>query len=266
LTPLPAWATFALANMTAHPGNLETLRKMEDSTINRGLRNGRFYLLAAGASILLVFSGFARSYYLRSVFGFPALPGFLHLHGILMTLWFVLFFVQVLLISVHHTRLHRRLGLIGVGLAVLMIAVTAAVVIRAARRGFTAFPETVKWPGFLLVSLGIVLTFSVLLFAAVWLRTRSPIHKRLMVLASLSIWGPVISRLPLHFIEAGSLWTSIALGDTCVLICAAVDTVRNRRLHPAFLWGALLILCSHPLLIWFGNTSLWARIATRLLQ
>lgn len=252
--------------MPPHPGNLEALRTAEDSTTNRAVRNGRFYLLVAAASILLVSSGFARSYYLRSVFGFPALPGLLHLHGIVMTLWFVLFIVQVFLISVHQTRLHRRLGLIGVGLAVLMVAVTGAVVISAARRGFTAFPETVKWPGFLLVSLGIVLTFSVLFFTAVWLRGRSAIHKRLMVLASLSIWGPAISRLPLHFIEAGSLWTSIVLGDSCVLICAAVDTIRNRRLNPAFLWGGLLILWSHPLLIWFGNTSLWARMATRLLQ
>lgn len=162
---------------------------MEDST-NRGVRNGRFYILIAVASTLLVFAGFARSYYLRSAFGFPALPGLLHLHGLVMTLWFVLFLLQAWLISVQRTRLHRQLGVFGIGLAALMVAVTATVVITAARRGFTAFPETVQWPGFLLLSLGIVMTFAVLFFAAVWLRRRSAPHKRLMVLASLSIWGP----------------------------------------------------------------------------
>ena len=143
---------------------------------------------------------------------------------------------------------------------------TATVVIRAARRGFTAFPETVKWPGFLLLSLGIVLTFAVLFFTAIWLRGRGALHKRLMVLASLSIWGPAISRLPLHFIETGSVWTSVAVGDACVLTCVAIDSFRTRRLDPAFLWGGLLILCSHPLLILIGNTSTWARIATWLLR
>jgi hypothetical protein len=239
---------------------------IEGSSATRSVRNNRFYILVAVASTLLVFVGFARSYYLRSVFGFPTLPGFLHLHGLVMTLWFLLFFVQAWLVSVRRTRLHRELGFFVVGLAVLMVAVTGTVVIRAARRGFTAFPETVKWPGFLLWSLGIMLTFAVLFFAAVWLRGRSALHKRLMVLASLSIWGPAISRLPLYFIETGSLWTSIAVGDACVLTCVAVDSIRNGRLNPAFVWGGLLILCSHPLLIWIGNTPTWARTATWLLR
>jgi len=178
----------------------------------------------------------------------------------------LLFFVQTWLISVRRTRLHRELGFFGVGLAVLMVAVTGMVVVRAARRGFTAFPETVKWPGFLFLSLGILLTFAILFGAAVWLRRRSAIHKRLMALASLSIWGPAISRLPLHFIQTGSLWTSIAVGDACVLTCVAADSVRNHRLNPAFLWGGLLILCSHPLLIWIGNAPTWARMATWLLR
>ena len=239
---------------------------IQDSTTNPRVRSSRFYILIAVASTLLVFAGFARSYYLRSAFGFPTLPGFLHLHGLVMTLWFVLLFVQAWLISVHRTRLHTQLGVFGVVLAALMVAVTGTVVIKAARRGFTAFPETVKWPGFLLLNLGIVLTFAVLFFAAVWLRGCSAIHKRLMVLASLSIWGPAISRLPLHFIETGSLWTSIAVGDACVLTCVAVDSVRNRRLNPAFVWGGLLILCSHPLLIWIGNTQTWTRTATWLVR
>lgn len=250
----------------ANPQPFATDHMIEDSTTNRSVRQGRFYLLIAIASTLLVFAGFARSYYLRSVFGFPALPAFLHLHGLVMTLWFVLFFAQAWLISVHQTRLHRQLGVFGVVLAVLMVAVTETVVIKAARRGFTAFPETVKWPGFLLLSLGLVLTFAVLFFAAVCLRGRSAIHKRLMVLASLSIWGPAISRLPLHFIQTGSLWTSIAVGDACVLTCIAVDSVRKRKLNPAFVWGGILILSSHPLFILIGNTPSWARVATWLLR
>lgn len=239
---------------------------IEDSTTNRNTRSGWFYLSISLASIVLIFTGFARSYYLRSAFGFPALPGFLHLHGLVMTLWFVLFFLQAWLITVRRTRLHRQLGTFGVGLAVLMVAVTSTAVIRAAHRGFTAFPETVDWPGFMLLSIGVVLTFAILFFAAVCLRKRITIHKRLMVLASISIWGAAISRLPLHFIETGSLWTSVAVGDACVLTCAAIDSVRNRRVNPAFLWGGLLILCSHPLFVWVGNTPTWARLATWLLR
>ena len=246
--------------------HLGTDHKIEGSITNRGVRNGRFYILIGAASTLLVFAGFAQSYYLRNEFGFAALSGLLQLHGLVMTLWFLLFFVQAGLISVRRTRLHRQLGVFGVCLAALMVAVTEAVVMRAARRGFTAFPETVKWPGFFLLSLGILATFAVLFLAAIWHRGRGALHKPLMVLASLSLWGPAISRLPLHFIETGSLWTSIALGDACVLTCVTIDSINNRKLNPAFLWGGLLILCSHPLLIWIGNTPAWAGIAAWLLR
>jgi hypothetical protein len=238
---------------------------IEDPTTNRRVDRW-FYVSVAAASSLVIFAGFARSYFLRTAFGFRALPAFLHLHGLVMTLWFLLFFVQVGLVATRRTNVHRRLGFFGVGLAVLMVALTATVVVRAARRGFTPFPETVNWAGSLLLALGVLLNFAALFCAAIWFRRRSTAHKRLMVLASLSIWLPAISRLPLHFIQAGSLWTSIAVGDACVLAWVAVDTVRNRKLHPAFVWGALLIFASHPLLIWVGNTSIWARMATRLFR
>ena len=43
----------------------------------------------AGSIVLLVFVGFARTYYLHSFFGMPALTRFLHLHGAVMTGWIV---------------------------------------------------------------------------------------------------------------------------------------------------------------------------------
>jgi len=83
---------------------------VDDSTTNRNIRNGRFYLSIAVASTLLVFAGFARTYYLRRVFGFPALPGFLHLHGLVMSLWFVLFFCAGL---AHHGSANEVASSIG---------------------------------------------------------------------------------------------------------------------------------------------------------
>jgi hypothetical protein len=256
-----------MKNSTAVPLQADrTAIRVENSTAPRPVSDRWFYLAVAIASCLLVFAGFARSYFLRTFFGFHAMPAFFHLHGLVMSLWFVLFFVQVGLIATRHTQLHRGLGVVGMGLAAMMTLVTGMVVIRAAQRGFTPFPETVNWPGFLLFGLGVVLTFAALFSAAILLRRRSATHKRLMVLATVSIFGAAISRLPLRFIEEGTLWTSIAVWDVCVLLCVAVDTMRHRRLHPAFLWGGLWILISHPLSIWIGNTAAWSRIATWMLR
>jgi hypothetical protein len=205
---------------------------LEDSTTNPSIRSDRLYLWIALSSTLLVVEGFARSYYLTSVFRFPALPVFLLLHGLVTMLWFALFFVQARIVSVHQMHLHRQL--VSGGLALLTVAAPGTMVIRAACLGFRAFSETVKWSGLLLLSRGIPLTFAILIDAPSLVRTRSAIHKRLKVLASLGIWGPAISRLPPHLIETGSLLGSVAERDTCVLTCVAVDSIRNLRLNQAF--------------------------------
>lgn len=95
---------------------------------------GSFYTWAVVAAALIVFAGFARTYYLRMLFGKPALPWLLHVHGALMTAWFVLFFVQTSLISAHRVDLHKRLGIFGGVLASTMVAVGIVVATRAAAR------------------------------------------------------------------------------------------------------------------------------------
>ena len=74
-------------------------------------RDRRMYIWFAVFMPIIVLAGFARSYYLKGFFGFPALPSLLvHLHGIVMTSWVVLFVTQVTLVATGRTRTHQRLG------------------------------------------------------------------------------------------------------------------------------------------------------------
>jgi hypothetical protein len=84
------------------------------------------------------------------------------------------------------------------------------------------------------VSFGLILTFAGFVVLAVLWRGQPGIHKRLMVLATLRIIGPLITRLLFAFIQQPSLWPSIGLSDLCMVTFVAADTVRNRRLHPSF--------------------------------
>lgn len=172
----------------------------------------------------------------------------------------VLFLVQVRLVAVHRTDLHRRLGVIGAVLALLVVVVGATTIIV---RGKLHYRPGHSLAG-LAFQLSILLVFAVLVGAAILFRRRSNYHKRLMLLACVSILMPAIIRIPLRFIEASAL-VGFALIDLCVLAYVGVDTVRNRRLHPAFGWGALLIIASQPLSFLFGATPVWARFATWLL-
>ena len=59
----------------------------------------RLWAWAAGGSALVIFAGFAQSFYLKPWFGTPALSPLMLAHGVVMTLWFVLLLTQLRLVA-----------------------------------------------------------------------------------------------------------------------------------------------------------------------
>jgi hypothetical protein len=55
------------------------------------------------------------------------------------------------------------------------------------------------------------------------------------------------------------LYFGLALG--IVGACIAVDTIKQRRLHPAFGWGGALIFAMVPLRLVVAETEVWRRLA-----
>ena len=227
-------------------------------------RDRRFYTWVAIAIPLIVLLGFARTYYLKGLFNGPALPGLLvHLHGLVMTSWVILFIVQVRLVATRRTNIHRRLGVLGGVLAGLVILIGITTAIAAAARGSSPGPPPLQ---FLVVPLGDMLLFATLVGTALYYRNRMEIHKRLMLIAAVNLLAPAIARIPLHFIEAGGPLAFFGLTDLCLLICVSYDTVKNRRLHPAFIWSVLLIIVSQPLRLMIAGTPTWLHFAGWLVK
>jgi hypothetical protein len=226
-------------------------------------KDRRLYIWFVVFIPLIVLAGFARSYYLKGFFGTPALPSLLvQLHGLVMTSWVVLFVMQVSLVATGRTRIHQRLGVFGAILAALIVIVGVLTAIAGAARGATPGPPALQ---FLVVPLVDMLVFATLVGTALYLRRRRlDIHKRLMLLAAVNLLAPAIARIPLHFIETGGALAFFGLTDVCLLACVAFDTVKNRRLHPVFLWGTLLIIASQPLRLMLAGTDVWMRFATTL--
>jgi hypothetical protein len=226
-------------------------------------KDRRVYIWFAALMPIIVLAGFARSYYLKGFFGFPALPSLLvHVHGIVMTSWVVLFVTQVTLVAAGRTRTHQRLGVFGAILAVLIVIVGVLTAIAGAARGSTPGPPALQ---FLAVPLFDMLNFTILVGTALYVRRRRlDIHKRLMLIAAVNLLAPAIARIPLHFIETGGPLAFFGLTDVCLLACVGFDTIKNRRLHPAFLWGTLFVIASQPLRLMLSGTDIWLRFATML--
>ena len=220
----------------------------------------RFYFWTAIVSSLIIFTGFAQTFYLKGLFSTPVLSNLLLVHGLVMTFWFALFITQTRLVAAGRTDLHRRLGVIGAMWVAVIMVVGMATAIDAVRRGATPVPEVTPLM-FMAIPFFDVAVFAALVGVALWYRRRSDMHKRLMLLATLSILAPGVARIPLDFIKQGGLPMIIVLTLLPVIICVAVGTVRNRRLHPAFGWGGAFVIVSWPLRLMVAGTAAWTQFA-----
>jgi len=247
--------------LTARRASRTRSPQIEMENINQRKNERRLYTAAAFAIVLIVLTGFARTYYLKGVFGTPPLPGLLHFHGVVMTLWVAFFVVQVRLIAAHRTNLHRRLGAIGGLLAGLVVVVGVTTAISAARRGGSPGPPPLV---FLAIPLFDMLIFSGFVAAGLFFRRRSDIHKRLMLLSCAGFLTAAVARIPLSFVATGGPLVFFGLTDLFVLAFVAFDTVKHRRLHPVFGWGLPIIIASQPLRLMVAGTQAWMTFANWL--
>lgn len=215
----------------------------------------RVFVWAAAAALLVVLGGFAKTYYLKGLFGSPALSSLVHAHGLVMTLWFGTLMAQVLLVSSGNVRMHRRLGIFGAGVALLVLVVGTATAIVAARNGVSPGPPPLV---FLAIPLGDMVVFAILVGLGFAYRQRGDFHKRFMICASLAILTAAIARMPL---PGASLPLFFGLTDLLILAVIAVDTFNNRRFHPAFAIGLVVVLLSQVGRFLIAGTPQWTEFA-----
>ena len=72
----------------------------------------------AAVAVAAVATGFSTTYFIPVARGTFAGPPVAHLHGLLFMTWIALLLVQPTLVRHGHSRLHRKLGLIALPLAV----------------------------------------------------------------------------------------------------------------------------------------------------
>lgn len=220
----------------------------------------RFFRAVAVLFPLITIIGFAPSYYFKTAFQSPPLPSLLvHTHGMVMSLWIVLFVVQTYLISSKRIKLHITLGTFGVVLAAAVIVVGFMTGYAGARRGSTVpgFTPT----EFFIIPVGDMVVFALVFFAAIYYRKDAASHKRLMLVTVLNFLPPSIARLPLPFIaDLGALWF-IGVPVLLTLTLLLADTYRTGKLNRAFAAGAALMIVSGPARIVIARTDAWGAFA-----
>jgi hypothetical protein len=236
---------------------VEPQRVIAPTTAARWHRDRWFFSGMALAAAVTVFVGFAPTYYLKGAFGAPTLPTVLHVHGLLFTTWIVLFVVQTGLVATKRTHVHRRLGIAGAVLAALMPVAGLAAALDSLGRGFTP-PGGPPPHVFFVVPFFDLIVFATLCGTGLYFRRRSDTHKRLMLLATIGLLTAAIARWPG---VGGGIPVFFALTDLFVVACFVYDRATRGRVHPAFLWGGLLLVASQPLRLAIGGTGAWLAFA-----
>ncbi len=218
----------------------------------------RFFTGMALVIALTAFVGFAPSYYLRGFSAAAPLTTLVHLHGALATSWILLFLAQTSLVSAGRTDLHRRVGTGGVVIAILFVVVGYFTAITAARNGVSP-PGGPPPLGFLAVPIGTLLSFAILAAVGISHRRHRDTHKRLMLLATIAMITPAFAR----FRWFGPGGPPVAIGGTCLLVvaCLVYDRSTRGRVHPAFLWGGVLLMLSLPARFALTQSDAWISVA-----
>ena len=221
-----------------------------------------FFSGMAVVSLIAVLVGFARTYFLAGVFWAPLPNLLLHIHGAAFTLWIVLFVSQIGLVAGRRVVLHRRIGLLGFGLAVLMIVLgVLAATDRLARHSREPGKETVEdVRAFYAVPMGDMLMFAAFISLGYRHRSDPAAHKRLMLFATFALLDAAFDRWSVFDPYPLPLVDLICFAPL-VLATMAWDWWSSGRVRRVTILATLFLVAvqegRHPI----GYTSGWQRLA-----
>jgi len=182
-----------------------------------------------------------------------------HIHGLVFTSWVLLFLAQTTLVATDRTDLHRKLGVGGAVLAALLLIMgTTTAILRVKGGGSSPIPG-VPPLSFLAVPLFDMVVFAMLIGGGLGLRNRPDTHKRLMTLGTIALTSAPIARLP--FVRPVGPPAFFGLTDLFIVAMLVYDLATRRKVHPATIWGGLVVLASQPLRLMISGTPAWLAFA-----
>jgi hypothetical protein len=237
--------------------------------VERQTRERRFYSRMAIFLVVVMFAGFAPSFYLKDIVPAyprpnPTLPPAVILHGSLFTLWMLAFIVQTQLVAAGRRDIHMRLGSATMFLAIALVPVMYLTAVwQVARANQPPFTDPLTWT---IVPLAVIVPYAILVYEGWRRRREAQWHKRLMLSAGIIVvMGPSIGRLPIAPPTLGGMTFLLLLGLALFIPLFVWDRRSIGRTHGAtwlgFGLGALSVAI--PLTVFWTGAD-WASIAARL--
>ncbi|MBK9168723.1 MAG: hypothetical protein IPM24_14810 [Bryobacterales bacterium] len=240
------------------------------------LERSRFYFRMAVACFAVAVAGFAPTYWIPLVGGTLSVPPLVHIHAVFFYGWTLLFMRQTWLASRGAIARHRELGIAGVALATGMCFLGLWVAINGLKQFEAAgFGETAR--AFSIVSVTGILLFGALFGAAVVFVKNPDIHKRLMLVATVSVLQAAIARWFAVFLATPGpggirlpppVAVSVMPGlvsDLLIVWAMIHDRNTRGRVHPVYWIAGGVLLAVQLLRVPLSSTAGWHRITEWML-
>jgi hypothetical protein len=232
-----------------------------------------FYFYMAVACLAVAFLGFAPTYWLPLARGSLSASPVIHFHGLLFFAWSLYFALQSWLAASGRIARHRASGMIGVSLATAMTIFGFLAAVNAMKRSAAA-GLTDDGIAFAIVPLSGIAFFAVVFALAVAAIRRPDAHKRLMLLAGISLLDAAVARWFFTFLAppgpVGPPPVPVTIPPAIVayllLVVAIVhDWRRHGRPHPVYVYGGIALIAV-KLLNWpISLTPRWHSFAGGIL-
>jgi len=193
-----------------------------------------FSVIMSIALLALVVFGFSHT--VPDDLSTPGFPPFLAVHGAVFAAWMLLFVAQPALVAAGATGVHRRLGWLGLAIAIAMVGLGGYALWFGLSTG--QVPPFYPHGLFLIRGTLALATFFGLVIAAIVYRRRMEWHKRFLLCATIIVTLPALERsLPLPLFGAGWPFVVDGIADAILLVGPVVDLALRGRVHPAYVYG-----------------------------
>ena len=214
------------------------------AAIPRAAARRRLYVGLALLAIAIAAFGFWPTYFGPLVAGTVAKAAVIHLHAAVYVGWLALFLTQAALAATGRTASHVKLGRFAIGYGVLVIVVgliTAFARFAVRVRAGEAAAAQAQLLGPLLD-----MVFAPLFTAAIYYRRTPELHKRLMIVATTALLIAAVTRMPILGSPPNRLLLHL-IWTAPILVAMAHDFWRQRRVHPIYVLGLVVLVLEGPL-------------------
>lgn len=225
-----------------------------------------FYLIAAGTMVIFTAGGF-RNFYLhgRAPWGnmTSQIVPVIVAHGLAMSAWIILFFVQSLLIWMGNRRRHMAIGTAGAVLASVIVLLGTAVAPLSVRFRPEIYAPFGGPRFFLALMLAEVLLFGAFVGIGLAYRRRAEIHRPMMLLATIVILSGALGRFP--YVDAIAAQGPLYVWGPVLLFGALLFCLQSAmsRANRWYLLGYAGIVISSFLSTGVGSSALWNQMVAR---